>query len=203
MTSPLRLALFIDAQNTYKGARESFFHRDDPSPYGQIDPMELGRLIESRGGPGGQACVLTDVRVYTGRPDSTKAPKTYSAHMKQCAQWQADGVTLIWRALRYPWDWPDTKAEEKGIDVALAIDYVAMAVDALYDVGVIMSTDTDVIPALEFTHTRFPGERSAAVAAWRSQNSNRRLIIPGANTWCHWLHRADYDAVADLTDYTR
>jgi hypothetical protein len=41
------------------------------------------------------------------------------------------------------------REEEKGIDVALAIDFVTMAVRGEYDVGVIMSTDTDLKPALE------------------------------------------------------
>ena len=201
MADPLKLVIFIDAQNTYKGARESFFSGNDPRLYGQIDPVKLGQLIESRGGPGGLECTLADVRVYTGRPDSSRDPKTYAAHMKQCATWQASGVTLIWRSLRYPKDWPKARAEEKGIDVALAIDYVAMAVDGAYDIGVIMSTDTDLVPALEFTDQRFPHVRYPAVAAWRSPRSNRRLIVRGSNVWCHFLVRADYDAVADLTDY--
>ena len=78
-----------------------------------------------------------------------------------------------------------------------------MAVDGAYDIGIIMSTDTDLLPALEFTYNRYAGIHHVAVAAWRSSHSNRRLSIPGSNIWCHWLHRADYDAVADLTDYNR
>jgi len=36
---PRRTVLFVDYQNAYKGARETFHQRWDPSPYGQIDPM--------------------------------------------------------------------------------------------------------------------------------------------------------------------
>ncbi len=57
-------------------------------------------------------------------------------------------------------------AQEKGIDVALCIDFVAMAIDGLYDVGVIVSTDTDLLPALEFTRNRYAGVRHISVAAW-------------------------------------
>ena len=85
----------------------------------------------------------------------------------------------------------------------MAIDFVTMAVDGLYDIGVIVSTDTDLIPALEFVRSRFAGQRHVAVAAWRSPQSRRRLSIPGSNIWCHWLNRDDYNAVADLTDYNR
>ena len=170
---------------------------------GQFDPARLGKLIELKGGPDGAICALLEVRIYTGRPDPRKDPKTYAAHMEQCAQWQRDRVTVVHRELRYPPGWPAHRAQEKGIDTALAIDFVTMAVDGVYDIGVIMSTDTDLLPALEFTRCRYSGVRHVAVAAWRSPHSNRRLSIPGSNIWCHWLHRADYDAVADMTDYNR
>ena len=203
MTVPLNLALFIDAQNTYRGARASFFYDSAPSSEGQFDPAKLGKLIESRGGPNEVPCVLSEVRIYTGRPDPRKDPRSHAAHMKQCEKWLSDGVTVIHRALRYPRRWPTERPQEKGIDTALAIDFVTMAVDGKYDIGVIMSTDTDLLPALEFVRSRFAGQRHVAVAAWHSPQNRRRLSIPGSNVWCHWLNRGDYDSVADLTYYNR
>ena len=200
---PLKLMLFIDMQNTYRSARRSFFSNAGPSTNGQFDPAKLGQLIESRGGPAGTPSALQEVRAYTGRPDPRKDEKTYAAHMKQCAQWQKSGVTIIHRELRYPPNWPIEKAQEKGIDTALAIDYVTLAIDAAYDIGVIMSTDTDLIPALEFTRRRYSTTRHTEVAAWRSPQSNRRLALPNQNIWCHWLHRPDYDTIADPTNYNR
>ena len=203
MTPPRKLVLFIDAQNTYRGARDSFFAGGYSGVDGQFDPMKLGELIVARGGPGGAAYVLAGVRVYTGRPDPIKALITYDAHMKQCARWEADGAQVIARPLRYPPSWPQQSAQEKGVDVALAIDFVTLAVEAAYDVGVIMSTDTDILPALEFVHRRYPNMRYAEVAAWRSPSNNRRLSLLGSNIWCHWLSKTDYDAVADTTAYNR
>ncbi len=199
----MRLALFIDAQNTYRGARNSFFNDYAPSFEGQLDPAKLGSLIESRGGPYGATCVLSEVRTYTGRPDPRRDPRTYAAHMRQCEKWLSDDVTVIHRELRYPRRWPTERAQEKGIDTALAIDFVTRAVDGLYDIGVIISTDTDLIPALEFVRNRFAEQRHVAVAAWRSPHSRRRLSLLGANIWCHWLNRDDYDSVADPTNYNR
>ena len=203
MAVSLRLVLFIDAQNSYRSARESFFNVVGPSTNGQFDPQKLGLLIQARGGPVGSDCTLWEVRAYTGRPDPEKDQRTYAAHMKQCAKWDNDGVSVIHRQLRYPRRWPSERAQEKGIDTALAIDFVTMAVDGLYDIGVIVSTDTDLLPALEFVRTRFAGQRHVAVAAWRSPHRRRRLSIPGSNIWCHWLSRNDYESVADLTDYNR
>ena len=166
MATSLKLVLFIDAQNAYRGARDGFFSNQGPAANGQIDPVKLGKIIEARGGPNQTACHLAGVRAYTGRPDPEKDPRTYSAHMKQCAKWEADGAIVVHRQLRYPPDWPDERAQEKGIDVALAIDFVSMAVDGAYDIGVIMSTDSDLLPALEFTLDRYADVRHVAVAAW-------------------------------------
>ncbi len=200
MTDPLKLVLFIDAQNAYRGARNSFFPNSCPSSYGQFNPLRLGELIAARGGPSQAVCALTDVRIYTGRPDPTRDPMTYGAHMKQCARWELDGASVIWRPLRYPPQRTGLPPQEKGIDVALCIDYVTMAIDGCYDAGVIMSTDTDLLPALEFTRSRYPGVRHVAVAAW---DGRRRLSSAEGNVWCHWLRRDDYDAVADHTNYAR
>ena len=200
--TPLRLVLFIDAQNVYRSARRSFFSPNAPRMNGQFNPRELGNLIAGRSRPGGAACVLHDVRIYTGRPDPEKDSRTYAAHMRQCDAWEASGVRVISRPLRYPRGWPAERAQEKGVDIALAIDFVAMAIEQEYDVGVIMSTDTDLRPALEFTSAR-PEIRQAAVAAWRGASRSQRLAIPGANLWCHWLDRDDYNVVADSTNYAR
>jgi len=87
-------------------------------------------------------------------PDATRDPRGYGAATRQCDIWEQDvRVTVTLRTLAYPRGWPDKcepgeKPREKGIDVALAIDFVAMAVRGEYDVGILMSTDTDLKPAL-------------------------------------------------------
>ena len=78
------------------------------------------------------------------------------------------------------------------------MDFVTLAVDGNYDVGVIFSTDTDLCPALEYVH-RMPGV-TPEVAAWYG-SYDRGLKIPGERMWCHRLIRKDYDSVADYRDY--
>jgi hypothetical protein len=89
------------------------------------------------------------------------------------------------------------------VDVALAVDFVALAIDDVYDVGIIASTDTDLRPALEFVLRKFPNQRDVEVASWWSEKRKVNLTVPGVFIWCHRLYRQDYDAVADLTNYTR
>ena len=149
---------------------------------------------------------LLQVRVYRGRQDATREPRGYAANLRQSSRWQAHpSVKVIWRTLRYPRDWPQEPAEEKGVDVALAIDFVMMAVRGEYDVGVLMSTDTDLKPALEAVAglVGHPYPR-CEVAAWSARDQHsRRLSISGHRLWCHWLGEDDYRSVADATDYTR
>lgn len=83
----------------------------------------------------------------------------------------------------------------------MAIDLVDFAAQRKCDIGVIVSTDTDLRPPLENVLERFAGKVYVVTAAWRSGNSKRRLAIQSTNIWCHWLLRADYDLVADPTDY--
>lgn len=199
-----RLVLFIDVQNVYRGARRTFFDPTrDAHVCGQFDPLKMGQIIAARSSSSGTR-TLTGVRVYTGQPDSSKDPKGYGAKRKQLAAWQTRGATVIKRTLRYPHDWPSRKPEEKGIDVKLAVDFVAMAINGDYDVGVIVSADTDLKPALEFVVAGMGGQCIAEVAAWREPGRRcPRLDIRGHKIWCHWMTRVDYDSMADPRNYAR
>ena len=79
MTTPLRIALFIDAQNAYRRARDRFFPNPQCNVDGQFDPINLGQLIASRGGPDGLPCSLSDVRIYSGRPDPNRDKRSHEA----------------------------------------------------------------------------------------------------------------------------
>jgi uncharacterized LabA/DUF88 family protein len=195
---PKKLVLFIDDKNIYKGARRAFFNDSSPHYYGQINPIELGKLICSRP-PDGAARSLHQVRVYTGSPDATKQPQAYAAHSRQCNMWEKLGAEVITRILRYPSDWPNLKAEQKGVDVALAVDFVALAIDGDYNIGVIASTDTDLKPALEYVKKKCKNQCQAEVVAWKSSIAKSRLYV--SEVWCHWLDNNDYNQISDLIDY--
>ena len=201
--STSRVAVFLDYQNVYNGAREAFELCDRPSRYGQIDPLLLAKLGVARHP---EESHLAAVRVYRGRPHSARQPQAYGAHMRQSDAQEKRGrglVKVITRPLRYPCDWPETPAQEKGIDVTLAVDFVTMAANGECDIGVLMSTDTDLIPALEavLKLDGMPYPR-CEVAAWsRFGAYSRRLHVPRSKLWCHWLGGDDYAATEDLTDY--
>ena len=143
MGTPQRLVLFIDYQNAYRRARSVFFPNPQSGRDGHLKPMDLGQLIANRGGPGGASYTPSEVRVYSGRPDPNIDMRTFSAHRRQSQAWGLSGATVIERELRYLQGRP----QEKGIDVALAVDLVRLAIQGDYDVGVVMSTDNDLLPA--------------------------------------------------------
>lgn len=198
-----RIVLFIDYQNVYMGARDAFHSPAAPPLLGQIDPRRLGELIVRRRASGGE---LAEVRTYRGQPDQAREPRPYATVRRQCRTWERDPrVRVFTRRLRYPRDWPDSRPQEKGIDVALAVDFVLMAARGEYDVGVIMSTDADLVPALEaviaLEGSPFP---RCEVAAWSTRGSySQRLSVPGRRVWCHWLDEGDYWAVSDPRDFSK
>lgn|SRR5487761_1070895 len=204
---PDRVVVFLDWQNVYKGAREAFCGYGAPHWEGQVQPLELGRLIAADSPFDRQ---LDQVRIYRGQPDATRDPKGYAANARQIATWrQSPLINVTVRTLRYPHGWPSShrageKPQEKGIDVALAIDFVTKAEAGEYEVGVLMSTDTDLKPALEAVARLTPTQGlRAEVAAWSSAvGHSRRLSISSRRLYCHWLGKDAYDRVVDPTDYS-
>lgn len=202
-----RVVVFLDWQNVYRGAREALCAYGAPHWEGQVHPLALGQLIAADSPFDRQ---LHQVRVYRGQPDATRDPRGYAANARQVAAWrQSPLVDVTTRTLRYPYGWPDShqageKPQEKGIDVALAIDFVSMAVAREFEVGVLMSTDTDLKPALEAVARLTPTQGiRAEVASWSSRvGYSRRLSISSRRLFCHWLGKDAYDQIVDATNYS-
>lgn len=201
-----RVIVFLDWQNVYSNARRLFHNSYDPYMNGQVDPVRLGQWLASRN----QGQSLTQVRAYRGLPDATKQPKAYAANERQTASWVASGVEVTRRPLQYPKGWPDAcaqgeKPREKGIDVALAIDFVRLAIEDKYDVGILVSGDTDLKPALEFAWDYKGGlGPRPETAAWSvpDQHCRRLGLAYPRKLWCHWMDKSVYGTLQDPTDYT-
>jgi uncharacterized LabA/DUF88 family protein len=202
-----RVVVFLDWQNVYRGAREAFCGYAAPHWEGQVHPLALGQLIAADSPFDRQ---LHQVRVYRGQPDATRDPRGYAANARQVAAWRKSPlVQVTMRTLRYPYGWPNShqpgeKPQEKGIDVALAIDFVSMAVAGEFEVAVLMSTDTDLKPALEAVARLTPTQGvRAEVASWSSPvGHSRRLSISSRRLYCHWLGKDTYDQIVDATNYS-
>lgn len=209
MTKPDRVVVFIDYQNAYRSARDVYHdHNIDPHWYGQVNPQLLGEHL-AQDSPFNRQ--LHQVRVYRGLPASDRDRKGYSACRKQVAAWnQLPNVHVTTRPLQYPTGWPNNclpgeKPNEKGIDVQLALDMAVMAHRREYEVGILMSLDTDLRPALELVSdmTRAWGSPRIEVAAYSMPGQlNRRLSLSGRQIYCHWINEQTYNSIRDNTSYS-
>jgi len=148
------------------------------------------------------------MRVYRGRPSQHRDTRSCADHQRQTDRQvgRGDGlVTVISPDLRYPPDWPRRAAQEKGIDVALAVDFVVMVANRACDFGILFSSDTDLVPALEAVLASRPQDPPACEVAARVVPGvrARSLSVRAVRVGCHLLTEVEYRSVADLTDYTR
>jgi hypothetical protein len=185
-----RVAVFIDYQNVhlvghglFGGGQELF--RCVPNP------ARLADLIVSRRR---RPSVVTAVRVYRGRPDPNHQPVVTASNDAQASHWTRDRrVHVVRRQLNYR-AWPGQPPQEKGIDVAIAVDMIHLAFRKQYDAMVLFSSDTDLLPALESIVQLRLGH--VEVACWAGF---KPLRFPGnpPRPWCHSLSEADWQAVTE------
>lgn len=196
-----RVVVFLDYQNAYFSAREVFRPTGVLPEQYLIDPAKLARLLVRKRTMGG---LLQQVRVYRGRPEPRREARLTAATDRQAAAWGADPrVKVIRRTLWYPRDFGQPscheKPREKGIDVSLAVDMVRMAIKREYEVAILFSRDTDLLPAVEAV-----AELRAAhveVATWAGTSQLRCRLPDGKLLWCHKLSEADFQAVRDTRSY--
>lgn len=205
-----RLKVFIDYQNVYHGAREAFGLRDAHPVEGHIRPLRLALLLKQLSEPVDPGRSLTEVAIFRGEPTTRSHALLQAAFHKQVAAWRSHAplVRVTTRPLRYNatgWDhtgkpiaW-DT-GEEKGIDVLLALDIVLGAVRDAYDVAVLVSGDTDLIPAIDAALDL--GKRVENAVWWPDDRPGRPLRASGGQRiWCHRLTAKHYKWLHDPTNY--
>jgi uncharacterized LabA/DUF88 family protein len=196
---PMRIAVFIDYQNCYGAARDAFHRPGAHARYGHFHPRDMAELLAAKGGPDYD---LTFVGVYCGIADRRRDPRTSAARARQVAAWRRHGgVTAVTRPLRYPRGWPREKAQEKGIDVKIAIDALMLAVQRKYDIAVIASCDSDLAPLAEalFELQRLTGAPGVEAIAWNGRGG--RIGLRGKQMAYREVDERDYLAMQDITDY--
>ena len=200
-----RVVVFIDYQNVYHLARAAFGFEGDPDKnLGHVHPRRVGELLCELGRSAFADRELSGVRVYQGLPDIRSGAGLVRFVTRQIAGWERSaGVVVNTRPLAYhettrrgKTTW---RAQEKGVDVMLAVDVVDMARTDAYDTAVVFSADTDLLPALEAATDI--GKR-VETATWQGPGDNRGpLRIKQRSLWNHYLDQTSFDQVRDDTDY--
>jgi uncharacterized LabA/DUF88 family protein len=207
---PLSVVVFIDWQNVYMGARDAFGFRERPQAVGNVDPLHLARFIAAAPDRTERPRELKEARVYRGQPKQQQDETSYRAYWAQRAAWEkrgGDRLTVASRDLRYPPGWKhgdrSERPQEKGVDVALAIDLVALAIRRGADRAVVVSTDTDLLPALELVAAEC-GEEFIEVAAWdNSPHRHAPMLRPkGVSISQRRLKQGHYERMKDEVNYS-
>lgn len=202
-----RVEVFVDYENVRHGAREVFGDPGRaPSTFGHILPQRLGVLLKQLGDAVDPRRKLTQVTVYRGSPGPKSGPRRQSEFARRRAAWEAQPLVRVkTRQLRYhPTAYENGRAvawrpEEKGIDVMLALDVAIGARDDQFDVAVVVSADSDLVPAVEVALDA--GKRVETAMWWSEADPHRRLSVPGHTVWNHKLDRRKFSHVRDDTDY--
>jgi hypothetical protein len=193
------VGVFLDYQNVHLTARDRFLPAGARAELALVHPVRLAELLVSRRRGQGD---LAFVGVYRGRPRPDLQPTMTAANDAQADAWARDPrVRMVRRDLKYR-GWPRFPPQEKGIDVALAVDLVRSAMLPLCDVAIVFSADTDLLPALEVTFR--DTDVHLEIASWdrvwplwfpEMVREQRRL------PYCHFLDREDFEVVRDRGKY--
>lgn len=189
--------VLIDYQNVHKTAWECFTSYGTPIYEALIHPGKFADQAARRwSADNDQDLVVDTVLVYRGLPDPRKEGRLNSRVSRQNASWRKDPrVQVHTRALRYPRDWPDEKAQEKGVDVMMALGLVRAALDAEHERIIVATRDTDLLPAIEMAEEELPG--SVILVAWDGESTLKAgLQLPSLS-----LNLNDYNKSRDTGDY--
>lgn len=135
---PDRVAVFIDGSNAYHAFKAAFGS-------GKYDPLKLARALAS-GRP------LVHVGYYIGAVPQQMGAQLYADQQRFLARLKQVPEIDVWtgRMARTNGQW-----YEKGVDVKIATDLVAMAHGRKYDIAILVSGDSDLVPAVR--EARFLG----------------------------------------------
>ena len=193
-----RAVAYFDGQNLFKTAQHLFGHATP-----NYDVVALSRLVCAMRG-----WELAGVRFYTGIPPATKNPKWHGFWESKLRHMGLLGVKTAALELRYrPTPGGGERAEEKGVDVRIAVDIIRGALHKEYDVALVFSQDQDLseaakeIPVIAREQGRWI-RIASAFPHKKAKSKREKKAVRGVNN-TEWIKitRADYDACLDPRDH--
>ncbi len=137
-----RVAIFIDGGNFYRKIRN-----DNLVPKGiKFDYIKFAEFLAQGRKISSKFYYLGIVRNHD---NSTVSQKLVESQQKFLSGLKNGGYEIKKGRIVY-----DNKIREKGVDVQIAIDLVIGAVENAYDVAIVVSSDTDLIPAIKYVRSK-------------------------------------------------
>lgn len=143
-----RAIAFFDGQNLYYAAKKAFGYQ-----YPNYEPFALASAVCAT-----QGWELSEIRFYTGIHTAKVSPFWHLFWTSKLAAMGKRGILRFPHYLHYRNEtivMPDGSevthrvADEKGVDIHLALDLVLLALDQVYDVALIFSQDQDFVVAVD------------------------------------------------------
>lgn len=198
---PLYAMAFIDGQNLFQHAKAAFGHH-----HPNYDPIKLHKAVCDS-----QGWVPNLVRFYTGIPEASRDAMWAGYWSNRTLAMKRAGVSVTTRKLRYR----DKEAyndkgelevfavaQEKGIDVRLALDIVRLARKRQYDVAVIYSQDQDLNEIVEeINDIALEQNRKILIASAFPDSATATYKRGINNTMWLKLDQATYEKCIDPKDY--
>ena len=196
-----RTIAFVDGQNLYHAAKTAFGYT--------FPNYDIRALCESV--CAGKGWELIQCRFYTGVPDPADEAFWHHFWTAKTAQMGRQKIYVYTRSLRYrnkQVTLPNgikhsfLVAEEKGIDVRIALDIIRLAHRRDYDIALVFSQDQDLsesadeIKVISIEQNRWIKMASAFPV---SPTFDNRRGINGTD-WIT-IDRATYDGCLDTRDY--
>ncbi len=135
-----RVAIYIDGSNFYH------YLKDKEIGSKKGDKFDFCKFIDYL--VGDRECISK--RYYTGIfrniDGTTRSQELVRGQQKFLSKIENDGFKLKGGKILYDGGRP----REKGTDVKIAVDLIIGAVDNIYDTAIVVSSDTDLIPAIKY-----------------------------------------------------
>jgi hypothetical protein len=203
-----RVVLIVDYENFRKLAHGRFAPSENAGAV-VLEPTELARRVIARragmrraGGPLAPVRVV-GISVHRGLPDPEYQDVAHAMARLQHASWVRanPNVTVHERPLAYEAypnpriDGDAYRAREEGVDVACAVQIVALAGTRSVQGVIVASEDRDLIPAIEFARANAPAFLIETVTWEKGHAIAGRLV---RNTQ---LRQDDFNAIRDRHNY--
>jgi len=149
-----RVKVYIDGGNTYKALFKDCENYKDHSVISSIVPKkkkfnfkEFASFLSS---PVRDLCgKVYYVGIVRNYDQTEKSEKMVIGQQKFLAGLESDGFLIERGKIVY-----DHKIREKGVDVKIAIDLVVDGIEDKYDTAILVSSDTDLIPAIKYIRSK-------------------------------------------------
>ncbi len=172
-----RAFVFIDGNNFYFRLKD--ITAQMKGPFALLD-FQYTKFAESLVRPD----QLAQTRYYIGalrrQRGNEKSEKMYADQQRLLGRLQQQKVSVVLGQLIQH---PDKTFHEKGVDVRLAVEMIRFARADEYDVAYLLSSDTDLVPAVEEVKTF--GKKVVYIGAAKSQSfgltkaaNDTRLLRP-------------------------